>query len=96
MNIFCQSMTMAHGIINHNWNNKNMNNLTDEQLKEISYLIDDALADIGIKYQLQPLELCGITMARLIHIAEHSEDVYRLIESIASRQHLKPLTKTIQ
>lgn len=73
-----------------------MNNLTDEQLHEISHLIDNSLAEIAMKYELHPLSLCGITMARLIHIAGHSEDIYRLIESIASREHIKPIERTIQ
>lgn len=73
-----------------------MSNLTDEQLEEISHAIDNSLSEIGLKYELHPLALSGITMARLIHIAGHSEDIYRLIESIASREHLKPLMRTIQ
>ena len=73
-----------------------MSNLTDEQLTAIAYEVDDALAEIGLKHNLEPLALCSITLARLIHIAGHSEDIYRLIASVATREHLNPSSRTLQ
>ena len=73
--------------------------VTDEELIKMSYEIDDFLMNQIVKNNVEPINLSGIIIARLIRMNENvnsDEQFYKLVESIASKKHLEPETRTLQ
>jgi hypothetical protein len=73
--------------------------VTDEELLKISYEIDDFLLNQIVKNNIEPINLSGIMLARLIRMCENSQSVdhfYELIASVANKKHLEPETRTLQ
>ena len=59
--------------------------LTDQELTEISYEIDDILSVLSTKYQISPLSLSAITLARLLRLVQEvdSDGEFKAIMSSA-------------
>jgi hypothetical protein len=69
--------------------------MNDEQLTKLSYELDDTLTKLCIEYQISPLLLSSVTVARLMLMADHSEageDFRKLLDSCSNQ----PLRKEIQ
>lgn len=63
--------------------------ISDKELVQVSQDIDNLLANLTLEYKINPLSLAGITLARLIHLTNHSEDFYTLMKSVGNKQHLE-------
>lgn len=63
--------------------------ITDQELVQVSQDIDNLLTSLALQYKINPLSLAGITLARLIHLTNHSDDFYSLMQSVANKEHLK-------
>lgn len=61
--------------------------ITDNELIEITKEIDRFNIDMLVKYNIEPLNLTGIVLARLIHLNKNSDEFYKLINSISNREH---------
>ena len=70
--------------------------MSDEELIVITNEIDDMLRELVSKYNMHPLNLTGILLARLIHMNGHSNGFYQLINSISNREHEKVVDRTLQ
>ena len=73
--------------------------LTDEELTEISYEIDDILFELAEKHNMMPINLSSIVIARLIRMNEAvntADYFYQLVNTVANKEHLKPDAKTLQ
>ena len=69
--------------------------ITDDQLVELSKNLDNTLANLSLQYQISPLSLAAVVLARLIHLADHSGDIYALMAQISSGEYSKT-ERTIQ
>ncbi len=63
--------------------------ITDEQIAVIARDVDDVLAGLVTKHKIGPLSLSGIMLARLIHFANHDDDIYKLFSEIGKKTHLE-------
>lgn len=63
--------------------------ITDEEIAAIARDVDDVLAALVTKHKLGPLSLSGIVLARLIHFANHDDDIYRLFSEVGKKSHLE-------
>ena len=73
--------------------------VTDEEIVKVSYEIDKFLMDQVINYNLPPTVLSGIVMARLVRMSEqaHCEgEFYKLVQSVADKNHLMPDERVLQ
>lgn len=68
----------------------------DDELFKMTDEIDKLIIDLLIKYNIEPLNLTGIVMARLIHLNKNSDEFYKLINSISSREHEKSEQRVLQ
>jgi len=62
--------------------------MNDEKLLKLSYELDDTLTKLCIEYQISPLLLASVTVARLMLMADHSEageDFRKLLDSCAEQ-----------
>ena len=69
--------------------------MTDKELEKISHEIDEFLLSTSIRYTISPLVLSGVMLARLVHLTENNEDLYRLFLSIGNKDHLKNTEEVI-
>lgn len=73
--------------------------ITDEELVNISYQIDNFLYELFKTKEMAPINLSGIVVARLIRMNESvssEEDFYKLLHSIANKRHLELEQRTLQ
>ena len=63
--------------------------ITDEQITVLARDVDNILAQLAIKHQVNPLSLSGIILARLIHFANHDDNLYRLFSEVGNKSHLE-------
>jgi hypothetical protein len=63
--------------------------MNDKELEKISHEIDEFLIHLSTHYAVPPLNLSGVMLARLVHLTENNEDLYRLFLSIGNKDHLK-------
>jgi hypothetical protein len=70
--------------------------ITDNELIEITKEIDRFNIDMLVKYNIEPLNLTGIVLARLIHLNKNSNEFYKLMGSVLNKEHEKPERRTIQ
>lgn len=69
---------------------ENLNDITDEELTEISYAIDEFLTKTVLNHNISPSQMTGITMARLLRMHEtigNTDNFYRLLTTISTRKH---------
>ena len=73
--------------------------LSDEELvREIVDSVDDAIINWILKYELHPVELVGIILARLLSIAKETngEDAFlELIDEVKSSIMMRSKTNTV-
>jgi hypothetical protein len=69
--------------------------MNDKELEKISHEIDEFLLYLSIHYALPPLNLSGVMLARLVHLTENNDDLYRLFLSIGNKDHLKNTEEAI-
>jgi hypothetical protein len=73
--------------------------VTDDEVVKISYEIDDFLMKQVIDNNITPMQLSGMILARLVRMNEGvkcENDFYKLVQSIADKNHLLPDTRTLQ
>lgn len=70
--------------------------MTDEQLVQLSRELDNSLATLLAKYQITPLSLAAVVLARLVHLADHSDNIYNLMRAVGTGDYSKPQEKTLQ
>ena len=61
--------------------------VTDEELTEISYKIDDLLVDLAKTHNIEPLNLSSIIIARLIRMNESAncdDHFYQLLTQVSN------------
>ena len=63
--------------------------LSDKQIEMVAREIDNTLASIAVRHEINPLNLSGIVIARLIHFTDKDEDLYRLFSEVGAKNHLK-------
>ena len=63
--------------------------MTDKDLEKISHEIDEFLLSTSIRYTIPPLVLSGVMLARLVHLTNDNDDLYRLLLSVGNKDHLK-------
>jgi len=61
--------------------------ITDNELIEMTKSIDNFNIKMLVDHNIEPLNLTGIILARLIHLNNNSEEFYKLIGSILNREH---------
>lgn len=61
--------------------------ITDNELIEITKSIDNFNIKMLVEHNIEPLNLTGIILARLIHLNKNSDEFYKLINSISNREH---------
>jgi len=61
--------------------------ITDNKLIEMTKSIDNFNIKMLVDHNIEPLNLTGIILARLIHLNNNSEEFYKLIGSILNREH---------
>lgn len=61
--------------------------ITDNELIEITKSIDNFNIKMIVEHNIEPLNLTGVILARLIHLNKNSEEFYKLIDSILAREH---------
>ena len=69
--------------------------MSDEDLEKLSYWLDDVLSQAMAKYQVPPLSLAAIVVARLAHLniaADCVGDFKKLMIDIATRDLPEPKT----
>lgn len=68
---------------------------SDEELIKISQEIDNTLAIMGLKYDITPLSLSAIVLARLMRMVEETEDRDNFMKIMASAQTVEPPDKRV-
>jgi hypothetical protein len=66
--------------------------MTDEQLIEISRSVDSYISQLAVKYEISPLSLSAVLIARCMTFnneAGSSEDFLKLLNGIANNPPLK-------
>ena len=63
--------------------------MTDKDLEKISHEIDEFLLSASIRYTIPSLVLSGVMLARLVHLTNDNDDLYRLLLSVGNKDHLK-------
>jgi voltage-gated potassium channel Kch len=69
--------------------------MSDDDLEKLSYQLDDLLGSLMVKYQVPPLSLAAIVVARLAHLniaADCVGDFKKLMIDIATRDLPEPKT----
>ena len=61
--------------------------ITDNELIEMTKSIDNFNIKMLVDHNIEPLNLTGIILARLIHLNNNSEEFYKLMNSILNREH---------
>ena len=77
-------MTSGRDAMMEKWN--------DENILKLSQAIDDFFVAQSIKYEMGANAINGVFMARLLRMNEevgNMENLYKLLESIISREHEK-------
>ena len=69
--------------------------MTDKDLEKISHEIDEFLLSTSIRYTIPPLVLSGVMLARLVHLTNDNDDLYRLFLSVGNKDHLKNTEEAI-
>ena len=67
--------------------------VTDEEVVKISYEIDDFLMNQVINHNVTPMQLSGMILARLVRMNEGVNcegEFYKLVQSVADKNHLMP------
>lgn len=59
-------------------------NMHDDEIEAMSHEMDDILVSFALKYEITPMELLGITTARLIHLNSFNEEVYRFFSNVCN------------
>jgi len=70
--------------------------MSDEDLEKLSYWLDDVLSGAMTKYQVPPLSLAAIVVARLAHLnmaADSVGDFKKLMIDIATKDLPEPKAK---
>lgn len=78
---------------------KNLTQLTDEQIHNISYELDDMFLDLAKQYDISALRLSGLVLARLIKINElaNIDNFYLLLSMVLEKRYGEEYEKvTIQ
>jgi len=71
--------------------------MNDEQLIEISRNVDSYITQLAVKYEMSPLSLSAILIARCMifnNEAESTEDFLKLLNSVANNPPLKVYNET--
>lgn len=69
-----------------------MDRWNDEKIEQLSHSIDDFFVAQSIKHEMGANAINGVFMARLLRMNEevgNMENLYKLLESIISREHEK-------
>ena len=67
--------------------------VTDEEVVKISYEIDDFLMNQVMNHNVTPMQLSGMILARLVRMNEGVNcegEFYKLVQSVADKNHLMP------
>lgn len=73
--------------------------VTDEEVVKISYEIDDFLMNQVINHNVTPMQLSGMILARLVRMNEGVNcegEFYKLVQSVANKNHLTPDERVLQ
>jgi hypothetical protein len=73
--------------------------VTDEEVVKISYEIDDFLMNQVINHNVTPMQLSGMILARLVRMNEGVNcegEFYKLVQSVADKNHLMPDERVLQ
>ena len=73
--------------------------VTDDEVVKISYEIDDFLMKQVIDNNVTPMQLSGMILARLVRMNEGVNcegEFYKLVQSVANRNHLMPNERVLQ
>ena len=71
--------------------------MTDKQLIEISRSVDSYISQLAVKYEISPLSLSAILIARCMVLnneADSTEDFLKLLNSVANNPPLKVTNDT--
>jgi hypothetical protein len=66
--------------------------MTNEQLIEISRSVDSYISQLAVKYEISPLSLSAVLIARCMVLnneADSTEDFLKLLNSVANNPPLK-------
>ena len=70
--------------------------ITDDQLVKLSKQLDNTFTGIATEYQVEPLSLAAIAIARLIHLTGHSDNMFKLLSEIGRGELTKVPERILQ
>ena len=91
MNTLCLSLTMDHGIINHNLNNRSRK-MDDKELFELAEDIDNFFNKTILEKELSVNGFNGVMLARMVRLnqaCDNTENFIKLLNDITSGELTK-------